>query len=48
MLRAEGLGSAPTFTIEEQPLVEGRLPAAAVQPIKAWIGSLAADQRWPR
>ncbi len=44
MLRAEGLGSAPTFTIEEQPLVEGRLPAPAVQPIKAWIGSLAADQ----
>jgi hypothetical protein len=44
MLRTEGLGMAPTFTIEEQPLVEGRLPAAAVQPVKAWIGALAADQ----
>jgi energy-coupling factor transporter ATP-binding protein EcfA2 len=44
MLRTEGLGTAPTFTIEEQPLVDGRLPADAVQPIKSWIGSLAADQ----
>jgi hypothetical protein len=44
MLRTEGLGTAPTFTIEEQPLVDGLLPAHAVQPIKAWIGSLAADQ----
>lgn len=45
MLRTEGLGMAPTFTIEEQPLADGRLPARAVQPLKAWIGSLAADQR---
>jgi hypothetical protein len=44
MLRTEGLGTAPTFTIEEQPLIDGLLPAHAVQPIKAWIGSLAADQ----
>lgn len=44
MLRTEGLGTAPTFTIEEQSLVGGLLPAHAVQPIKAWIGSLAADQ----
>jgi hypothetical protein len=44
MLRTEGLGTAPTFTIEEQPLVGGLLPAHAMQPIKAWIGALAADQ----
>lgn len=44
MLRSEGLGTAPTFTIEEQPLVDGLLPAHAVQPVKAWIDSLAADQ----
>ena len=44
MLRSEGLGSAPTFTIEEQPLVDGLLPVHAVQPVRAWIDSLAADQ----
>ena len=44
MLRTEGLGTAPTFTIEEQPQSDGLLPAHAVRPIKAWIGSLAADQ----
>ena len=44
MLRAEGLGLAPTFTVEEQPLTDGRLPAHAVQPITSWIHSLAADQ----
>ena len=44
MLRTEGLGMAPTFTIEEQPLVGGLLPTHAVQPITAWIDSLAADQ----
>jgi hypothetical protein len=44
MLRSEGLGMAPTFTIEEQPLVDGLLPAHAVQPITAWVDSLAADQ----
>jgi energy-coupling factor transporter ATP-binding protein EcfA2 len=45
MLRREGLGLAPTFTIDEQPLVDGLLPAPAVQPITAWIDSLAADQQ---
>ena len=45
MLRREGLGLAPTFTIEEQPLVGGLLPDAAVQPVTAWIDSLAADQQ---
>ena len=45
MLRAEGLGLAPTFTVEEQSLIDGRLPAHAVQPITGWIQSLAADQQ---
>jgi hypothetical protein len=45
MLRAEGLGLAPTFTVEEQPLTDGRLPAPAVQPITSWLQSLAADQQ---
>jgi hypothetical protein len=45
MLRVEGLGEAPIFTIEEQSLADGRLPAHAVQPMKSWIGALAADQR---
>ena len=44
MLRDEGLGGAPVFAIEEQPLVSGRLATDAVQPLQAWIGSLAADQ----
>jgi hypothetical protein len=45
MLRAEGLGLAPTFTVEEQPLADGRLPTHAVQPITSWLQSLAADQQ---
>ena len=44
MLHAEGLGTAPTFTIQEQPLVDGLLPIGAVQPLRDWIASLAADQ----
>jgi hypothetical protein len=45
MLRSEGLGMAPTFTIEEQPLIDGLLPSHAVQPIRAWIDSIAADSQ---
>lgn len=45
MLRTEGLGSSPVFTIDEQPLVEGRLPGHAVQPLKSWLGSLGSDQQ---
>lgn len=44
MLRTEGLGTAPVFTIEEQPLIDGRLPTSAVEPLRAWLGALAADQ----
>ncbi|MBA3605827.1 MAG: dynamin family protein [Acidimicrobiia bacterium] len=43
MLRTEGLGEAPVFTVEEQPLTDGRLPEPAVQPLKSWLGALAAD-----
>jgi len=45
MLRTEGLGTAPVFTIEEQELVDGLLPRSAVEPLRAWLGTLAADQR---
>jgi energy-coupling factor transporter ATP-binding protein EcfA2 len=43
MLTQEGLGAAPLFVIEEQPLVDGRLPLAAVEPMRGWLGHLAAD-----
>lgn len=45
MLRTEGLGDAPLFTIEEQPLSGTLLPPFAVQPLKSWLGSLAADHQ---
>ena len=45
MLRAEGLGDSPLFTVEEQPLDDGRLPEAAVAPLREWLGTIAADQR---
>lgn len=43
MLRDEGLGAAPVFTIDEGALADGRLPAAAVQPLRTWLGDLAND-----
>jgi hypothetical protein len=45
MLGDEGLGDAPLFTIDEQPLLAGRLPERAVEPLRAWLTGLAADQR---
>lgn len=44
MLAAEGLGQAPVFVVGEQPLADGRLPAAAVEPIRRWMQDLATDQ----
>lgn len=44
MLAAEGLGQAPVFVVDEQPLVDGRLPAADVEPIQRWMRDLATDQ----
>ena len=43
MLTTEGLGEAPLFTIDEQPLVEGRLPAEVVAPLWSWLSGLADD-----
>jgi hypothetical protein len=45
MLRHEGLGDAPLFTIGEQPLLDGRLPERAVEPLRTWLTGLAVDQR---
>jgi hypothetical protein len=44
MLAAEGLGDAPVFVVEEQPLDAGRIPGPAIDPLRRWIGGLAADQ----
>jgi hypothetical protein len=44
MLADEGLGDAPLFVLEEQVLSDGRLPAAAVAPMRAWLDDLAADR----
>ncbi len=47
MLADEGLDDAPVFTIAEQPLEDGRLPAAVVDPVRGWLHQLAgtAEQR---
>jgi hypothetical protein len=45
MLRTEGLGTAPVFTIDEQLLDGGLLPDRSVQPLRAWLGALASDQQ---
>ncbi|MET0729344.1 MAG: ABC transporter [Acidimicrobiales bacterium] len=44
MLSAEGLGGAPVFVIDEQPLEDGRIPAHHVQPVLDWLKELASDQ----
>lgn len=44
MLAAQGLGEAPLFTIEEQTLVDGRIPEAAVAPLRSWLERVASDQ----
>ncbi len=44
MLDNHGLGDSPMFVIEEVPLdAEGMLPTDQVEPIRAWLDSLAAD-----
>ena len=45
MLQAGGLGAASVFTIEEQPLTDGRIPQAAMTPLHQWLGGLASDQQ---
>jgi hypothetical protein len=45
MLEARGLGSAPVFVIEEQPLDDlGMLPASAVSAPLDWLRSIAGDR----
>jgi energy-coupling factor transporter ATP-binding protein EcfA2 len=44
MLADEGLGAAPLFVLEEQVLADGRLPTAAIAPLRAWLDDLAADR----
>ena len=44
MLATHGLGNSPLFTVAESPVDEqGLLPPSAVQPIRDWLHSLAAD-----
>ena len=43
MLAAEGLGDAPLLVIPETDLVDGALPASAVEPVCLWLEELAAD-----
>jgi len=45
MVADEGLRAATLFTIDEQPLPEGRLPGETVQPLRGWLAQLASDQR---
>ncbi|MBK6872250.1 MAG: GTPase domain-containing protein, partial [Kineosporiaceae bacterium] len=43
MLAEEGLPETPVITVTEQPLVEGRLPAGEVAPLRDWLDRLGAD-----
>lgn len=44
MLAREGLGEAALFVVPEVSLNQlGMLPAADVEPLRAWLGNLAAD-----
>ena len=43
LLDREGLADAPLLVVPEAPLQNGRLPDAAVAPVRNWIGALAAD-----
>lgn len=45
LMQQAGLGDSPLFAVPETSTDEdGLLPAAAVQPIKAWLAELARDQ----
>lgn len=43
MLAREGLRSAPLFVVAEAPLAGGALDPALAEPIREWLGGLAAD-----
>lgn len=43
MLRKEGLEQTAVLTVPEVPLEDGRIPDSALQPVRTWLGALAAD-----
>ena len=43
MLRREGLDDAPVLTVAEVDLVDGLIPAPALQPVAEWLRALASD-----
>ncbi|HET7327263.1 MAG TPA: GTPase domain-containing protein, partial [Nocardioidaceae bacterium] len=44
MLSDRGLGDSPLFTVPESTVgADGLLPAAAVEPVRRWLDSLASD-----
>lgn len=42
-LDANGLSEVRIIGVEEQPLVDGRIPAQAVAPLREWLTTLASD-----
>ena len=45
LMADRGLGGSPLFAVPETDVdTEGLLPVAAIQPIRAWLARLAADQ----
>ena len=45
MLRDQGLGQSPIFTVPESDLEDGRIPGDQVQRLQGWLHSLAGDAR---
>src|SRR3954468_13859783 len=43
MLQERGLGDTPLLVVPETRLVDGRLPAGALAPVRDWLDELAAD-----
>jgi energy-coupling factor transporter ATP-binding protein EcfA2 len=43
MLEERGLGGTPVLVVPETALEDGRLPAAALAPVRAWLDALAVD-----
>src|SRR5215207_8897186 len=43
MLEERGLGGTPVLVVPETSLEDGRLPAAALAPVRAWLDELAVD-----
>jgi hypothetical protein len=43
MLAEQGLAGTPLLVAPEAPLEDGRLPAAALAPVRRWLDALAAD-----